>query len=66
MPGHRCVQVEGGGMPVMCVVVIVCVGRCGSTWGATLAGHGVTACEVLVESPGWLVVRCSWGALHHS
>ena len=63
---HRCVQVEGGGVLVMYVVVSGCVGRCGVTWGATLAGHGVTACEVLMESPGWLVVRCSRGALHHS
>ena len=43
----------------MYVVVSDCVGRCGGTWGAALAGHGVTACEVLVESPGWLVVHCS-------
>lgn len=64
MLGHRCVQVEGGGMPVMpvmYVVVIICVGRCGSTWGAALAGHGVTACEVLVGSPGGLVVRLFTG-----
>lgn len=59
--GHWCVQVEGGGVLVMYVVVSGCVGRCGSPWGAALAGYGVTACEVLVESPG-----CSWGALHHS
>lgn len=57
--GHRCVQVEGGGVLVMYVVVSGCVGRCGSPWGAALAGHGVTACKVLVESPGWLV-EPSW------
>lgn len=47
-------------MLMMSSAVIVCVGRCGSTWGAALADHGVTVCEVLMESPGWLVVCCSW------
>lgn len=23
-------------------------------------------CKDLIESPGWLVVCCSWGAVHHS
>lgn len=41
-PGTMCVQVEGGSLNVMYVVVSVCVGRCGSTWGAALADHGVT------------------------
>lgn len=60
MPGYGCMQVEGGSMLMMSSAVIVCVGRCGSTWGAALADHGVTVCEVLMESPGWLVVCCSW------
>lgn len=47
-------------MLVMYVVVSGCVCTCGSTWDAVLAGRSVTACEVLVESPGWLVVSCSW------
>lgn len=53
-------------MLVMYVVVSVCVGSCGNTWGAVTADHGVTVCEDLIESPGWLVVCCSWGAVHHS
>lgn len=41
-------------MLVMYVVVSVCVGSCGNTWGAVTADHGVTVCEDLIESPGWL------------
>lgn len=44
----------GGSMLVISVGVSGCVGRCGNTWGTGLADHGVTVCEVLMESP-WLI-----------
>lgn len=52
---------------VVDVVVRGCVGRCGSTCGAVLAAHGVTVCEVLKKSYGWLVaVCCSWAVFLQS